>query len=428
MRVLVIGQGGREHAIARALLLSPSVTEVHALPGHDGLRKQCVCHSVSWRDFEAVITLCLRTEIDLVIIGPEEPLSLGLADALRERGILTVGPSQAGAQLEASKVFAKKFMNSAGIPTARFSEVDSMNSLLEAATEFKPPYVLKADGLAAGKGVFIAESLAELKKAGEEIFVLNKLGPAGAKALLEDFTLGQEISYIVLTNGKDFSALPMAQDHKRLLNHGKGPNTGGMGTVAPISLSNEWVERINETVVKPTLKELERRGILYRGFIFFGLMMNPSGPSLLEFNCRLGDPETQVILPLLDCDFGVLMRNLGQGTIEKLVFKNLAAACIVMTTKGYPDQPSAAVHIDGDVFFETPNSYFIHAGTRLEISSGKWHTQGGRVLGAVGLGQTKSEAVKAAYAQSEKVVWEGLHKRTDIGAEDFQISTKPSGI
>ena len=415
MRVLVIGQGGREHALARSLLLSPSVTEVHAIPGHAGLQKQALCHNVSWRNFAAVIELCLRSEIDLVIVGPEEPLSLGLADALRERGILTVGPSQLGAQLEASKIFAKNFMNEFRIPTAASTVVENVDQLMSAAMDMPAPYVVKADGLAAGKGVFITSDLSELRQIGRDLFERRTLGEAGARALLEKFTPGWEVSYIIMTNGKEHSVLPIAQDHKRLLDGDLGPNTGGMGTVAPMQLSSELLKQIENRIVEPTLRGLTQRGILYRGFLFMGIMVTEQGPSLLEYNCRLGDPETQVILPLIDGDFAILMKQLAQGYVSPIRCKNLAAACIVMTTAGYPDQRLPDVPIDGDVFFETSESYFIHAGTRFESSTQKWHTSGGRVIGAVGLGQQALEALNRAYAQSTKISWQGLHKRTDIG-------------
>ena len=417
MRVLVIGQGGREHALTRALLLSPSVTEVHAIPGHDGMRKQCLCHDFSMNDSDAIIQFCLRAEIDVVVIGPEDPLAQGLADHLRERGILVVGPSRAAAQLEASKIFAKEFMKAAKIPTASFEVVKSVGELMIAAQKFSPPFVLKADGLAAGKGVFICADLAELKKNGEEIFEKNKLGAAGSKAVLEEFTKGWEVSYIILTNGQDFSVLPLAQDHKRLLDHGQGPNTGGMGTVAPLRLPAGLDTLIREKIVSPTLQEMRSRGMLYRGFLFFGLMISPKGPSLLEFNCRLGDPETQVILPLLEGDFGLMMKQVAQGQMPVLFQKNLFSACVVMTGEGYPDRALEKTPIDGDLFFETENSYFIHAGTSMDADSGKWYTRSGRVLGAVGVGQSLREALKAAYAQTEKVTWKGLHFRKDIGAD-----------
>jgi phosphoribosylamine---glycine ligase len=415
MKVLVIGQGGREHAIVRALTLSPSVTEVHCLPGNDGIAKNALCHKIDWKNSEAIIHFCLRTEIDFVIIGPEDPLCMGLSDQLRERGILVVGPSSQGARLEGSKIFAKNFMNTAGIPTASFQIVNTVSDCMKACESFTPPYVLKADGLAAGKGVFICQTKENLQKAAEDLFEKKILGPAGASALIEQFTPGWELSFLVLTNGSEFQSLPIAQDHKRLLDQDAGPNTGGMGTIAPLKISDELRANIENQFVIPTLTQLQKQGIVYRGVIFFGLMISNKGPSLLEFNCRFGDPETQVILPLLDEDLGLVMKDLAAGKVKKLKFKNMTATCVVLAAPGYPDQVQKGVAIEGDIDFQTSSSYFIHAGTQKENS--RWITNGGRVMGAVGLGSHFNESIKNAYSQASKVRWKNMQMRNDIGAK-----------
>lgn len=388
---------------------------MHAIPGSDGMSHEALCHPIDWRDFEEIIKFCVKNEISFVFIGPEDPLVAGLADALRERGILVVGPSKEAAQLEGSKVFAKKFMQEAQIPTAFFEEVFSVDDTIRVSGRFTPPYVLKADGLAAGKGVFICKTLEELRHAAEDIFDKQLLGAAGAKAVLEQFTPGWELSYLVITNGSEFQTLPLSQDHKRLLNGDEGPNTGGMGTVAPVKISADLQNLIDEKIVTPTLKLMEQRNYLYRGVLYFGLMINDKGPSLLEYNCRFGDPETQVILPLLDHDTGILFKEISLGKIPALKIKNLFASCVVMAAPGYPSQPEKGVEITGDMEYQSNSSYFIHAGTKK--SSAHWVTNGGRVLCSMGLGSSLKESLEQAYLQSSKVQWTQMQIRADIGAK-----------
>ncbi len=414
MKVLVIGHGGREHALIHALSRSPSVTEIHAIPGNDGMSRQAICHSISWKDTEQVVNLCLRSQIDFVMIGPEDPLVDGLADRLRERGILVVGPSAHGARLEGSKIYCKNFLVEAGIPTAASQVVHDVAGTLEAARAYKPPFVLKADGLAAGKGVLICKTLHELQKGAEDFFEKQILGAAGTAALLEEFTPGWELSFLILTNGTDFQSLPIAQDHKRLSDGDEGPNTGGMGTIAPVPISSTLLKTIEDQVVRPCLANLQKHGIVYRGVLFFGLMINENNPSLLEINCRFGDPETQVILPLIENDWGVVLKNLAQGKVIPLKIRPLHAACVVMAAPGYPSAPQKDVLIHGNVFDETSSSYFIAAGIRKSDSS-SWVTNGGRVLCAVGIGGSLREALRNAYGQREKANWQGMLFRQDIG-------------
>ncbi len=414
MKVLVLGQGGREHALVHRLSQSPSVSEVHAAPGNDGMKQMALCHPWSWKDSEKIIEFCLRSDIELVIIGPEDPLVDGLADKLRERGLLVVGPSADGAMLEGSKIFAKEFMLEASIPTARYQIVDNVADTLRLAKEFTPPYVLKADGLCAGKGVYICKDETELKKAAEDLFEKKIFGKNSDRALLEQFHAGWELSYLFLTNGESFTALPIAQDHKRLGDGDLGPNTGGMGTWAPLNIDPTLRFRIETEIVEPTLKLLQKRGILFRGFIFLGVMVTEEGPKLLEYNCRLGDPETQVILPLIQTDLGILLKNLAQGKLIPLQTRTMSAACVVMASPGYPDQPQKGVTIEGDLNQATSTSYFLVAGAS-QASHGGFETSGGRVLCSIGLGSTMDEALEQAYSQATKARWNGLQMRTDIG-------------
>ncbi|MBK7960442.1 MAG: phosphoribosylamine--glycine ligase [Bdellovibrionales bacterium] len=413
MKVLIIGQGGREHALVKFFRRSASITEIHVAPGNDGMAKEALCHNLSWKDSEEIIGFCLRTEIDFVFIGPEEPLVGGLADRLRERGILVVGPSGPAAQLEGSKIFAKEFMLRAGVPTARSVVVASVSETIEASRHFKPPYVLKADGLAAGKGVSICANLGELTEAAKDLFENKIFGLAGSRALLEECLEGWELSYLILTNGNKHMTLPLAQDHKRLRDKQQGPNTGGMGTVAPIVLEHDLFEKIESQIIRPSVKQLGQEGLIFRGVLFVGIMVTQNGPVVLEYNTRFGDPETQVILPLIENDAGVLFKKLSQGELEPVIFNSLFSCCVILAAEGYPEAPKKDILIEGDLWKETNSSYFIHAGTKREKS--QWLTNGGRVLGAVGVGSSFNEAIRNAYQQAQEAKWPGQQLRTDIG-------------
>lgn len=414
LRVLVIGQGGREHALVKALKSSLSVSEVHCAPGSAGMASDALCHSLEKTDGARVIELCRRLSFDLVVIGPEVPLAEGLSDELRREGVVVFGPSQAAARLEASKIFSKHFMVRAGIPTAKFCEVSSVDETLRSADQFTPPYVLKADGLAAGKGVFICADREELGRASRSLFEQRALGGAGDRAILEQHQPGWELSYLILTNGEEFEALPLAQDHKRLMDGNDGPNTGGMGTVAPLKINGELDKQIREKVLAPSVATLKSMGLLYRGVLFVGLMITKEGPTVLEFNVRFGDPETQVILPLLDGDWGQVMLAVAKGEMPRLNWHPLHLACVVLAAEGYPEQSKTGVPIQGEIGFQTASSYFLHAGTK-KSPEGHWLTGGGRVLNAVGLGSSRSEALQNAYRQAAKVSWPGLQMRSDIG-------------
>lgn len=416
MRVLVLGQGGREHAIVRALKHSPSVTEIHAMPGNPGMATEALCHSVSEMTAGPVLKWLERNHMDLVIIGPEAYLANGLADEIRKAGFPIVGTSIEAAQLEASKVFAKEFMREANVPTARFEVVSTPEELVKASAQFSAPYVLKADGLAAGKGVFICKTKEELFAVGEDLFVKKTLGLAGEKAVLEEFQPGWELSLLALTNGESFELLPIAQDHKRLLDKDEGPNTGGMGTVAPLTIEDSLLKQICDRIVAPTVQQMKSMGLYYRGVIFIGVMVTPAGPMTLEYNTRFGDPETQVLLPLLDGDWGLVFKSLANGELMPLKWKKLSTACVVMAAPGYPDSPKKGVVIDGDPLAQTASSYFLHAGTGRN-DQGQWITSGGRVLNAVAVGSSSEEAIRLAYDQAKKVLWSGQLMRRDIGAK-----------
>lgn len=416
MRFLVLGQGGREHAIIRALKFSPSVTEVHAVPGSDGISQDAICHKLDLSNEKEVEAFVKRYQFDCVVIGPETYLVQGVSDQLRALGVQVVGPSQIAAQLEGSKVFAKEFMVQAGVPTAAYEIVENVEGTMKAAASFTPPYVLKADGLAAGKGVFLCDTLAELKEAAEALFEKKTLGAAGNKALLEQFQPGYEISYLILTNGERSEALPLAQDHKRLGDGDAGPNTGGMGVVAPLAIDQSLREKIESTIVQPTLRHLQGSGLLYRGVLYIGVMVTEAGPTVLEFNTRFGDPEAQVIMPLLDGDWGYVFTQLANGELVPMKWKNLHMACVVQAAPGYPDAPQKDIVIEGDVGYQDSSSYFLHAGTK-KSPLGQWVTNGGRVLNAIGMGSSLKEAIGSAYKQAKHVTWKNMQMRKDIGAK-----------
>ncbi len=412
MRVLVIGQGGREHALVKALYFSPSVTEVHIAPGSDGMT-EAICHAVDPSQQEEILSMCRRFQFDLVVIGPETPLVEGLSDLLRSAGFKVFAPSKEAAALEGSKIFSKEFMVQAGIPTAKYVVVSSTAEVESAAAQFSLPYVLKADGLAAGKGVYICHSKEELMSAARDVFDKKVLGDAGKRALLEQFHKGYELSFFILTNGTSYVALPLAQDHKKIGEGETGPNTGGMGTVAPIKISEENYEQIITQVVEPTVKGLRDKNLYYRGVVFIGLIMTEDGPNTLEYNTRFGDPEAQVLLPLLDGDWGQVMLQIASGEMPHLAWKSLYSACVVLAAEGYPNTAVKGTEIEGDVQAQTTSSYILHAGTKRD--NGKWVTNGGRVLNCIGIGSTLKEAVKKAYEISEGVTWKGRQARSDIG-------------
>lgn len=418
MRILVLGQGGREHAIVRALQFSPSVTEIHACPGSEGISRDAICHQIDLSDTKAVEAFVKRYTFDCVVVGPEKYLVQGISDLLRSLGVDVVGPSQAASQLEGSKIFAKEFMTRASVPTAAYEVVENVADTIKAATRFTPPYVLKADGLADGKGVFICASLIELKAAAEDIFEKKTLGMAGHKAILEQSLQGYELSYLILTNGQQAERLPLAQDHKRLKDGDEGPNTGGMGVVGPIQIDAALNERIDKEIVQPCLRHLQGSGLLYRGVLYIGIMVTPEGPKVLEFNCRFGDPEAQVILPQMDGDWGYVFAKLAKGELVPLKWKNLNVACVVMASPGYPSSPQKGVPIEGDLGSQTASSYFLVAGA-AKSNDGRWITNGGRILNSIGVGQTLQQALTAAYTQAKQVKWQGLQMRSDIGARQL---------
>jgi phosphoribosylamine--glycine ligase len=416
MKVLVIGSGGREHAIIKAVSQSKKIKKLFCSPGSDAIARFAECIYLDLENFEELGHSLKELAPDLVIVGPEEPLVRGIADKIRSLNIPVFGPTKAGALLEGSKIASKKFMESAGVPTAQFIEVTTVEQTMIAAKAFKSPWILKADGLAAGKGVFICKTLEELESSAKDIFVNLKLGEAGKKAVLEENLPGWEMSYFVLTDGKSSKSLPVAQDHKRLKEKDQGPNTGGMGAVAPIKLESDLIEKIEKLIVAPSIKELENQKIDYRGVLFIGIMVTDEGPKVLEYNTRFGDPETQVLLPLLDGDWLDVFLSVANGELPNLKWNDLFSCVVIGAAEGYPDSPVKGTPIDGDILLNESDAYIINSGTRLDPLKG-WVTNGGRVLGFVGLGKSLDRAIQNAYKISDQVKWNGMQVRRDIGGK-----------
>ena len=403
MNILIVGTGGREQALLKAL---QNHTTFDFISGSISLEK----------NIENWVPLLKEKQIELVVIGPEKELTLGFSDTLRKNGFLVFGPSQKASQLEGSKIFSKEFMNKSGIPTSRYKVVDGVSSVLQHSKDFSPPYVLKVDGLAGGKGVFICENLKELESKAIKVFEEKIFGKQ--KAILEEYQTGYELSVFILTNGKDYQILPLAQDYKRLFNHQKGPNTGGMGAIAPMEISSQLMEHIHKFILKPTVQNLNEQNLDYRGVLYIGIMVTDKGPFVLEYNVRFGDPECQVLLPLFQDDLGDIFKQIALGNLPSIHFNNEHSCCVVLSEKGYPENPKKGekLNLHSLENFMSEKQYILHAGTQKK--NGDFFINGGRVLNAIGLDSEKDEALKKAYELAEKIKSQNptLHYRTDIGA------------
>ena len=421
-RILVVGNGGRENALAWALARSPQQPQVWISPGNGASASIPGCtvlnHAAS--DAAALAECCQTLGISLAVIGPEAPLAAGLADQLRSAGIAVFGPGADGAQLEASKEWAKTLMQEAGVPTAGFWVATSAEQGQAIAREQGQALVVKADGLAAGKGVTVASSVEETLAAIADCFS-GRFGDAGQRVVLEECLEGPEVSVFALCDGERLVLLPPAQDHKRIGEGDTGPNTGGMGAYAPAPLLDEaGLQQVRKIILEPVVQALRQRGIDYRGVIYAGLMLTSSGPQVIEFNCRFGDPECQTLMPLLEGDLAGVLMACAQGQLAQapaLTIRPLCSACVVAAAAGYPEQPRLgdAIHdqgpgleVDGSI------SQLFHAGVKA-AAPGQLHTSGGRVLAAVAQGDDFDQAFAAAYGRLAQVQFEGMHIRRDIG-------------
>ncbi|MDI9636116.1 phosphoribosylamine--glycine ligase [Oscillatoria amoena NRMC-F 0135] len=419
MKVLVVGSGGREHAIARTLLQSSRVKKVVCVPGNGGTASLERCSNMAFgvTDFEGIARFALVHEISLIVVGPEVPLAQGITDFLRQQNLTVFGPTQAGAQIESSKAWAKALMQEAGIPTAKAEVFTDEASAKAYAQSQGVPIVIKADGLAAGKGVTVAQTWEEAKTAITAAFG-GQFGDAGKQLVIEECLTGQEVSLLALTDGQTIRPLLSAQDHKRIGEGDTGPNTGGMGAYAPAPIvTPQLLDRIHQEILAPAVAALRNRGIDYRGILYAGLMITPQGePKVIEFNCRFGDPETQVILPLLATPLEDLLLATAKGnlaSIPKIEWKPGVCAGVVLASGGYPGSFDKHKAIAGLESAESRGAIVYHAGTKLNGS--QLVTDGGRVLNVTAVGETYDQAFAIAYSACEAIEFEGMYYRRDIG-------------
>lgn len=418
MNILLIGSGGREHALGWALARSPQVKRIYSATENAGVLKLSARSGVDAADVNAVADFAAREKIDLVVVGPEQPLVEGLVDALQKRGVPAFGPASAAARLEGSKVFAKEFMARHKIPTAASKTVETREDALQSLHAFGYPVVIKAEGLAAGKGVIIAQDKAEAEQAVQDLLVDKKLGDAGSRLIIEECLAGRELSYLVFSDGKDYLPMPVAQDHKRQLDGDAGPNTGGMGAFSTPGLLDPALEnRIRREVVEPTLEGARADGFPFQGVLYCGLMLTDRGPMTLEYNVRFGDPETQAIVRRLDSDFLDIALAAAAGGLAKMrpTWSEDSTTCIVLASEGYPGKYPTGRTIHGlDQAEQLKNVVIFHAGTKPGAAEDAV-TAGGRVLGVTARAATLDEATKQAYAAIDRIHFEGMQYRRDIG-------------
>ena len=418
MKLLVVGGGGREHAIIRKLLESPKVERIYCAPGNGGISCDAQCVDINAMDKDSMVTFAKQNGIDFAVVAPDDPLAAGMVDAMEEAGIPAFGPTANAAVIESSKVFSKNLMKQYGIPTAGYEVFDDSASAIAYIEQNNTfPIVVKADGLALGKGVIIAENLQAAKDAVQSIMEDKIFGQSGNKIVVEEFITGPEVSVLAFTDGKTFKPMVSSKDHKRALDNDKGLNTGGMGTVSPNPYyTDEIAKECMDTIFLPTIAAMNQEGRPFKGCLYFGLMLTPNGPRVIEYNCRFGDPETQVVLPRLKSDLLEIMiavRNECLSDVD-IEWSDEAAACVVMASGGYPEKYEKGIEMTGlNENGQIEGATVYHAGTKKE--NGKFYTNGGRVLGVTATDTTLEGALKKAYNAVSKIHFEGAHYRTDIG-------------
>lgn len=420
MRILIVGNGGREHALAWALARSPKAPELFIAPGNPGTAQLGRNVDIGSSQIDELLRFAKSEQIDLTVVGPEQPLVDGLVDAFEAAGLAVMGPSAAAARLEGSKAFAKAFMDRHGIPTAAYRAFRSED--YEAARDYLKmvgaPVVLKASGLAAGKGAVVCETLADAEEVLRSMLVEDAFGSAGREVVIEEFMRGEEVSVFALTDGAHYILLPPAQDHKRVGEGDTGPNTGGMGAYAPAPIATPaLLQRICREIIEPTIAGMAGEGYPYKGVLYCGLMITEDGPKVVEYNCRFGDPEAQVLLPLLDTDLVSLFQRLVEGRLQEVAIRTRAgaAACVVAASEGYPGSYPSGRPIYGlDQASELEDVVIFQAGTKPGGETGVV-TAGGRVLGVTGIGDELSDALDRAYKALDRIHFDGIHFRRDIG-------------
>ena len=415
MKVMVIGGGGREHAIIKKLKENKSITEIFALPGNGGIAADALCVDIGAKDIEKQVEFAAANKIDYAVVAPDDPLVLGAVDELQKAGIPCFGPEKKAAVIEGSKVFSKRLMKKYSIPTAEYEVFENTRDALDYLDRAAMPAVIKADGLALGKGVIIAQTKEEAKAAVTSMMEDKIFGESGSRVVIEEFLTGPEVSVLTFTDGKTIVPMVSSMDHKRALDGDRGLNTGGMGTVAPNPYYTEEISKeCMEKIFLPTVRAMNAEGRTFKGCLYFGLMLTKDGPKVIEYNCRFGDPETQVVLPLLESDLFTVMQAVTNGMLDKtdVKFKNGCAACVIMASDGYPQkyQSGFELHIDESV----KDSVFI-AGAKRE--NGVLKTAGGRVLGVTATADTLKKALDSAYEKVNHVHFENAFWRKDIGAK-----------
>ena len=417
MKVLVVGGGGREHALCWKISQSPLVEKTYCAPGNAGISRHAECIDIGVGDFDSLAQFVREESVDLTVVGPEQPLCEGITDFFEEEGLLIFGPSKAAAELEGSKTFSKDLMKKYGIPTGEYFVFTDIKQALAKVAEAEPPFVVKADGLAAGKGVIICHSREKGEDAVRSMMEHEAFGQAGTKVVIEEFLTGEEASFFAFTDGENILPLEPSQDHKPIFDGDKGPNTGGMGAYAPAPVvTDELRQRIIDEVMVPTVQAMKLEGRTYRGILYAGLMIKDESLKVLEFNCRFGDPEAQPLLMRMESDVVPILYSIARGKMrtDPIEWREGFCVCVVMASKGYPGSYNKGVELEklGD-FTDTRETVVFHAGTAL--SGKKLVTNGGRVLGVTSLGDTIEESIRSAYKAVDSISEESLVYRTDIG-------------
>lgn len=432
MNVLVIGSGGREHAIVWKLRQSPGVEAIYCAPGNAGIEKHAITVSLKSSDLQGLLRFAKQNQIGLTVVGPEQPLAQGIVDLFEENGLKIFGPTKSAAMLEGSKIFAKDFMARHHIPTATYRSfaVPEVYEAERYVHELAPPIVIKADGLAAGKGVLICQTKEDARDALQDMMVKKTFGSSGERIVIEEYLVGEEVSVFAITDGDRFLTLAPAQDHKRILDGDAGKNTGGMGACAPAPLlTDDLLRQVAREIIIPTIEGMRNEGTPYRGCLYCGLMITASGPKVVEFNCRFGDPEAQVVIPLIDGDFAQLLLSVAERRLEPetIGLHPASAVCVVVASRGYPDDYETGKVIRGlDGLQDQEDVVVFHAGTRRDGND--MLTSGGRVLGvtAIGYNHDLAGTIQTAYRAVSKIVFDGAYYRSDIGKKALQ-RLKPVG-
>lgn len=424
MKVLVVGGGGREHALIRKIKESSKVDEIFCTPGNGGISYDAKCFDVSATDIDGVVDLAKKLSVDLVVVAPDDPLVAGMVDALNDAGFKTLGPRANAAIIEGSKVFSKELMQKYDIPTAEYKVFDNANDAIEYIKEKNEfPTVIKADGLALGKGVIIPENLDDAVAGVKEIMEDKIFGASGNNIVVEEFLTGPEVSVLAFTDGKCVKPMVSSMDHKRALDGDKGLNTGGMGTVSPNPYYTEEVAaECMDKIFMPTINAMNQEGRTFKGCLYFGLMITPKGPKVIEYNCRFGDPETQVVLPRLKTDIIDIFEAINNETLSELdiEWSEKACACVIMASGGYPKSYKKGVEITGLTLGQLDGVTVYHAGTKIE--NDKLVTSGGRVLGVTALGDSLADALKKSYEAVENIHFDNAHYRKDIGKRALEAN------